>query len=71
MAKNLLHLEEIDVTDCKELEEIIFKESEEQVRQNEGIGEIKFTQLRTLRLQCLPQLTSFCFNAFTPDTESQ
>ncbi|KAK2640374.1 hypothetical protein Ddye_028169 [Dipteronia dyeriana] len=71
MAKNLAQLEEIEVTDCKKLEEIIFKESEEQASQNERIGEIKFTQLRTLRLQCLPQLTSFGFNAFKSDTESQ
>ncbi|KAK2647777.1 hypothetical protein Ddye_015266 [Dipteronia dyeriana] len=50
MAKNLLKLEEIEVTNCKKLEEIVFKEGHEQCQ-------IEFTQLHTLRLQCLPQLT--------------
>ncbi|KAL5844625.1 hypothetical protein ACOSQ4_010583 [Xanthoceras sorbifolium] len=71
MANNLLVLQEIEVADCKKLEEIIFKESEELVHQNGIIPRIKFTQLRTLTLECLPQLTSFGFNAFTPGIGSQ
>ncbi|KAK4834594.1 hypothetical protein QYF36_025280 [Acer negundo] len=37
----------------------------------ERVSKIEFTQLRTLRLQCLPQLTSFGSKEFTPDTGSQ
>ncbi|KAL5853450.1 hypothetical protein ACOSQ3_008568 [Xanthoceras sorbifolium] len=62
MVKNLLRLQEIEVCDCKKLEEIVFEE----------ISSVKFTHLRTLRLQCLPQLTSFgLINEFMPDTRSQ
>ncbi|TXG48455.1 hypothetical protein EZV62_027749 [Acer yangbiense] len=72
MAKNLLQLREIEVTDCKKLEEIVFQESEElQFNQTERISTIEFTQLRTLRLKCLPLLTSFGFNLVTPDAGSQ
>ncbi|TXG59186.1 hypothetical protein EZV62_017015 [Acer yangbiense] len=71
MAKNLLKLEEIEVTNCKKLEEIVFKESHEQFEQHSKVSKIEFTQLRTLRLQCLPQLTSFGSKEFTPDTGSQ
>ncbi|TXG70650.1 hypothetical protein EZV62_005585 [Acer yangbiense] len=71
MAKNLLQLREIEVTDCKKLEEIVFQESEElQFNQTERISTIEFTQLRTLRLKCLPLLTSFGFNPVTPDAGS-
>ncbi|TXG58230.1 hypothetical protein EZV62_016059 [Acer yangbiense] len=71
MAKNLLQLQEIEVINCKKLEEIVFQESEElQAYQNERISRIEFTQLRTLRLQRLPLLTSFGFNPVTPDTGS-
>ncbi|KAH7574292.1 hypothetical protein JRO89_XS03G0277700 [Xanthoceras sorbifolium] len=36
------------------------------------VSSVKFTHLRTLRLQCLPQLTSFgLINEFMPDTRSQ
>ncbi|KAL5741057.1 hypothetical protein ACOSQ2_030237 [Xanthoceras sorbifolium] len=71
MAKNLLLLQEIEVIGCKKLEEIIFVESEEDVHQNESIRRIEFTQLRSLTLQCLPRLTDFAFNAFTPNIGSQ
>ncbi|KAK4834452.1 hypothetical protein QYF36_023114 [Acer negundo] len=37
----------------------------------ERVSKIEFTQLRTLKLQCLPQLTSFGSKEFTPDTGSQ
>ncbi|KAL5807574.1 hypothetical protein ACOSQ3_030460 [Xanthoceras sorbifolium] len=60
-ANNLLQIQEIEVSNCKKLEEIIFME------RNSGI---EFSQLRTLTLECLPQLTSFRFNAFTPDIGS-
>ncbi|KAL5743198.1 hypothetical protein ACOSP7_029930 [Xanthoceras sorbifolium] len=71
MAKNLLQLQKIEVIGCKNLEEIIFVESEEQAHQNESIRRIEFTQLRTLTLQCLPRLTDFGFNAFRPNIGSQ
>ncbi|KAL5807586.1 hypothetical protein ACOSQ4_030319 [Xanthoceras sorbifolium] len=71
MAKNLLQLQEIEVIGCKRLEEIIFVESEEQVHQNGSNRRIEFTQLCALTLQCLPRLTDFSFNAFTPNIGSQ
>ncbi|KAL5743205.1 hypothetical protein ACOSP7_029937 [Xanthoceras sorbifolium] len=71
MAKNLMQLQEIEVTDCEMLEEIVFKESQEQVHQNDRISRVQFTQLRTLTIQRLPRLTSFGFNLFTPSTGSQ
>ncbi|KAL5775496.1 hypothetical protein ACOSP7_013053 [Xanthoceras sorbifolium] len=71
MAKNLMQLQEIKVTDCKMLEEIVFKESKEQVHQNDRISRVEFTQLHTLTIQRLPWLISFGFNLFTPSTGSQ
>ncbi|KAL5749180.1 hypothetical protein ACOSP7_023783 [Xanthoceras sorbifolium] len=58
MAKNLMQLQQI-------------KESKEQVHQNDRISRVEFTQLRTLTIQCLPRLTSFGFNLFTPKTGPQ
>ncbi|KAL5743204.1 hypothetical protein ACOSP7_029936 [Xanthoceras sorbifolium] len=69
MAKNLMQLQEIEVTDCKMLEEIVFKESKEQVQQNDS--RVELTKLRTLTIQFLPRLRSFGFNLFTPNTGSQ
>ncbi|TXG73918.1 hypothetical protein EZV62_002497 [Acer yangbiense] len=60
IAKNLMQLQEIEVTYCKKLEEIVFKESHEQFQQNDSVSKIEFTQLRRLRLKHLPKLTSFC-----------
>ncbi|TXG59156.1 hypothetical protein EZV62_016985 [Acer yangbiense] len=71
MAKNLLKLQEIEVTDCNKLEEIVFIESKGQDHQNRRISEIEFSQLRTLTLQSLPQLTSFGCKKFTPNTGYQ
>ncbi|KAL5809789.1 hypothetical protein ACOSQ3_030480 [Xanthoceras sorbifolium] len=71
MAKSLMQLQEIKVTDCKMLEEIVFKESQEQVHQNDRNSRVEFGQLRTLTIQRLPRLTSFGFNMFTPSTGSQ
>ena len=62
IANNLLQLQELAVTDCENLEEIVFRESKELVHKNESFGWIEFTQLPTLRLQCLPQLKSFYLN---------
>ncbi|TXG59161.1 hypothetical protein EZV62_016990 [Acer yangbiense] len=64
MAKNFFQLQEIELTDCKKLEEIFFEESEELVHQDDNLRKIEFTQLHTLTLKSLPQLTSFGFNAF-------
>ncbi|TXG59149.1 hypothetical protein EZV62_016978 [Acer yangbiense] len=71
MVNNLSQLQEIEVINCEKLEEIISKESMELVHQNESIRRIEFTQLHTLTLECLPQITSFSFNASTPDIGSQ
>ncbi|KAL5809781.1 hypothetical protein ACOSQ3_030472 [Xanthoceras sorbifolium] len=71
MAKNLLLLQEIEVIGCRNLEEIIFVESEEHVHQNESTRRIEFTQLGSLTLQCLPRLTDFSFSAFKPNIGSQ
>ncbi|TXG53573.1 hypothetical protein EZV62_018829 [Acer yangbiense] len=70
MAKKLSKLQEIEVTNCKKLEEIVFKENHEQF-QHDRISRIEFTQLHTLRLQCLPRFRSFGFKDFTPNTGSQ
>ncbi|KAK4834635.1 hypothetical protein QYF36_026007 [Acer negundo] len=43
----------------------------ELVHQNESIRRIEFTQLHTLTLECLPQVTSFSFDASTTDIGSQ
>ncbi|KAK3227604.1 hypothetical protein Dsin_007466, partial [Dipteronia sinensis] len=71
MAKNLLQLEEIEVINCKKLEEIVFNNNDKQYHQNGRVNRTEFTRLHTLRLQCLPQLTSFGLHAFTPEIGSQ
>ncbi|TXG71329.1 hypothetical protein EZV62_006264 [Acer yangbiense] len=70
MAGNLSQLQEIEVTHCRKLEQIVLMESR-QVHKNEQISKIEFTQLRTLTLQWLPRLSRFGFNVLTPDMRLQ
>ncbi|GLT87866.1 hypothetical protein SLE2022_059230 [Rubroshorea leprosula] len=59
IARQLLHLEEISVTDCSNMEEIV--DDEEQGSRNDIVEatELKFGEvLRSLRLQSLPKLSS-------------
>ncbi|GLT52132.1 hypothetical protein SLA2020_254870 [Shorea laevis] len=59
IARQLLHLQEISVTDCSNMEEIV--DDEEQGRRNDIVEatELKFGEvLRSLRLQRLPKLSS-------------
>lgn len=67
MAKNLSQLQELEVTDCKNVSEIVGKESEDHLRQAERTSKIiEFTQLHSIILKCLPQLVSFDFNMKAP-----
>ncbi|KAJ0086265.1 hypothetical protein Patl1_07018 [Pistacia atlantica] len=59
MASNISQIQEIEVTDCKELKEIFGQESAKRVDENERNCKIEFKQLHSLVLQCLPQFTSF------------
>ncbi|KAL9356191.1 hypothetical protein Peur_049444 [Populus x canadensis] len=59
MARRLVRLEEITISDCKIMEEVVAEESENDTADGEPI---EFTQLRRLTLQCLPQFTSFHSN---------
>lgn len=63
MAINLLQLQKIKVSFCESLELIVGKESGETHNVHEIIN---FTQLHSLTLQCLPQLTSSGFNLERP-----
>ncbi|GLT60015.1 hypothetical protein SLA2020_328050 [Shorea laevis] len=59
IARQLLHLQEISVTDCSNMEEIV--DDEEQGSRNDIVeaAELKFGEvLRSLRLQRLPKLSS-------------
>ncbi|XP_044474533.1 uncharacterized protein LOC123202630 [Mangifera indica] len=59
MAKNLLLLEKIDVTNCEMLKEIFGEESKDHVDENKKDCKIEFKQLHSLVLQGLPQFISF------------
>nr|XP_034918019.1 uncharacterized protein LOC118051475 [Populus alba] len=67
MARRLVRLEEITIIDCKIMEEVVAEESENDAADCEPI---KFTQLRRLTLQRLPQFTSFHSN-FEESSDSQ
>ncbi|GMI65296.1 hypothetical protein HRI_000198900 [Hibiscus trionum] len=58
MIKMLVQLQEIKVSKCKSIEQIIAEKSE----QSAGIAtnQTKFGQLQSLTLQLLPELSSFC-----------
>ncbi|KAJ6918311.1 hypothetical protein NC651_012518 [Populus alba x Populus x berolinensis] len=59
MARRLVRLEEITISDCKIMEEVVAEESENDAADGEPI---EFTQLRRLVLHRLPQFTSFHSN---------
>ncbi|KAH9689682.1 hypothetical protein KPL70_015594 [Citrus sinensis] len=63
MARNLLQLQKLKVSFCESLKLIVGKESSETHNVHEIIN---FTQLHSLTLQCLPQLTSSGFDLERP-----
>ncbi|KAI9196678.1 hypothetical protein LWI28_026023 [Acer negundo] len=64
-AESLLQLQEIKVTYCKNMEEIFAIVSKEGGN-NEMIDKVQANQLRSMTLEYLPKLTSFCSRAKTP-----
>lgn len=71
IAKNLLNLQEIEVTDCENLEMLVGVESEKHVPANESVRRINFTQLHSLALRKVPKLTSLGLNLETATTTSE
>ncbi|KAG7940936.1 hypothetical protein I3843_16G011900 [Carya illinoinensis] len=67
IAKLLVKLEEIDVLLCEEMEEIIAKESGDEEKRDHVIA---FPQVKTLKLQYLPELECFCNDAISFDWPS-
>ncbi|XP_044463350.1 uncharacterized protein LOC123194258 [Mangifera indica] len=70
MAKNLLLLEEIDVTNCKTLKEIFGEESEDHAEESQKVCKIEFEQLHSVVLQGLPQLIKFGLEVVLPRLEN-
>ncbi|GLT87800.1 hypothetical protein SLE2022_058610 [Rubroshorea leprosula] len=67
IAKQLLHLQEIRVTDCSEIVEIFDDEGQGDDEEEDDTDDAteatdvtKFAQLKCLRLQYLPKLINFC-----------
>jgi hypothetical protein len=60
IARGLLLLQSINITCCRNLEEIVVEESEEFDNKNEEINLMEFTQVRSLSLKYLPNLRNFC-----------
>lgn len=62
VAKGLLQLKDIQVTNCKMMEEMVTCKGEDDTLNvdNEVIGSIEFPQLCSLRLERLPMLMQFC-----------
>ncbi|XP_044467937.1 probable disease resistance protein At4g27220 [Mangifera indica] len=55
MAKNLMQLQEIGVTNCKNLKELFGEESDDHGDEIETNNKTEFNQLCSLTLQCLPK----------------
>ncbi|XP_044495960.1 probable disease resistance protein At4g27220 isoform X2 [Mangifera indica] len=55
MAKNLMQLQEIEVTYCKNLKELFGEESDNRGDEIETNNKMEFNQLCSLALQCLPK----------------
>ncbi|XP_059658316.1 uncharacterized protein LOC132304578 [Cornus florida] len=63
IAKNLVHLQELEVTACKKMEEIVAVETGQGENSEEDLADdeiLIFPQLKTLTLEYLPKLKSFC-----------
>ncbi|KAL5756997.1 hypothetical protein ACOSQ2_021743 [Xanthoceras sorbifolium] len=58
-TKSLMRLEELSICDCQEMTEIIANEGDEME------GEIVFSNLKSLELERLTNLTSFCSVSYT------
>ncbi|XP_022718853.1 disease resistance protein At4g27190-like [Durio zibethinus] len=59
-ARSLFQLQEIEVTDCESITEIISEEREANIEENEAMNEIEFCQLRSLKLGRLSNFVHFC-----------
>ncbi|XP_059659075.1 probable disease resistance protein At4g27220 [Cornus florida] len=63
IAKNLVHFQELEVTACKKMEEIVAVETGQGENSEEDLADdeiLIFPQLKTLTLEYLPKLKSFC-----------
>ncbi|KAJ9180012.1 hypothetical protein P3X46_008321 [Hevea brasiliensis] len=58
--RGLVELQEIKITDCKVMHEIVTMEGEDDIGEKETSAEIQFLHLHSLELECLPELKSFC-----------
>ncbi|KAJ0085589.1 hypothetical protein Patl1_07035 [Pistacia atlantica] len=70
MAGNISQIQEIELTNCKELKEIIGQESANHVDDNERNCKVEFKQLHSLVLECLPQFISFGLKVVLPRLEN-
>ncbi|KAH9754644.1 putative disease resistance protein [Citrus sinensis] len=60
IGRGLQQLQSIKVSSCQNMEVIFAAERGDESSNNNGTEVIELTQLRTLELRSLPQLTSFC-----------
>ncbi|KAH9754660.1 Disease resistance protein [Citrus sinensis] len=60
IVRALQQLQSIEVSSCQNMEVIFAAERGDESSNNNGTEVIELTQLRTLELRSLPQLTSFC-----------
>ncbi|KAA3473289.1 putative disease resistance protein [Gossypium australe] len=59
-ARNIFQLQEIEVTYCENMIEIIAEEREANIEENEAMNEIEFSHLRSLKHECLSNFIHFC-----------
>ncbi|XVF06201.1 hypothetical protein REPUB_Repub06bG0027000 [Reevesia pubescens] len=71
MVKGLHQLQELEVTDCKIMMELVCREREGEISEIEATAEIKFPQLRFLTIQHLPKLISLCSDEKRLSTSQQ
>ncbi|OMO70425.1 Disease resistance protein [Corchorus olitorius] len=67
-ARKLFQLQEIKVTDCKNIKEIVAEEKEGIIVDNEAMNRIEFSQLRSLTLECLSNFLHFWSREEMPST---
>ncbi|GLT33012.1 hypothetical protein SLA2020_076350 [Shorea laevis] len=60
ITRQLHQLQEITVTNCRSIEEIVYDEEQGNKTEVEVTKNVELDQLRCLKLQHLPQLISFC-----------